>query len=52
MAIIDIDCAVKNGFDAEDQSNLEELAALLSRSCDWQIESKSLVNDVLELQIS
>lgn len=35
VAIIDIDCAVLNGFDEVDKKNLEELAALLSRSCDW-----------------
>lgn len=35
VAIIDIDCAVLNGFDQVDKKNLEELAALLARSCDW-----------------
>ena len=35
VAIIDIDCAVKNGFDAEDHKALEELAHLLAQSCDW-----------------
>lgn len=34
-AIIDIDCAVVNGFDEVDQKNLEELAELISRNCDW-----------------
>lgn len=34
-AIIDIDCAVKDGFDEVDRRYLEELAGLLGRSCDW-----------------
>lgn len=35
VAIIDIDCAVLNGFDKVDQQNLEKLAAMLSHSCNW-----------------
>jgi L-methionine (R)-S-oxide reductase len=35
VAIIDIDCAVKVGFDEVDQKYLEELAGLLERSSDW-----------------
>lgn len=35
MAIIDIDCAETNGFDAEDQKYLEDLARLLAESCDF-----------------
>ncbi|KAH6899945.1 GAF domain-like protein [Thelonectria olida] len=35
VAIIDIDCAALNGFDDVDQKNLEQLAALLGKSCDW-----------------
>ena len=35
MAIIDIDCAVENGFDEEDQHYLEKLARLLAAACDW-----------------
>ncbi|KAK5987161.1 Free methionine-R-sulfoxide reductase [Cladobotryum mycophilum] len=35
VAIIDIDCAALNGFDQVDKKNLEQLAALLSKSCDW-----------------
>ncbi|KAL9535950.1 Free methionine-R-sulfoxide reductase [Sphaerulina musiva] len=35
VAIIDIDCAVENGFDEEDQAKLEELAQLLASACDW-----------------
>ena len=35
VAIIDIDCAVEAGFDSEDQKCLEQLAELLSKSCDW-----------------
>ena len=34
-AIIDIDCAVRAGFDEVDRRALEELAGLLGRSCDW-----------------
>ncbi|GAB7340436.1 hypothetical protein MBLNU457_6867t1 [Dothideomycetes sp. NU457] len=37
VAIIDIDCAVKNGFDHEDQSALEEFARLLAASCDFAV---------------
>ncbi|KAI4739158.1 GAF domain-like protein [Aureobasidium sp. EXF-12298] len=35
VAIIDIDCAVKNGFDDEDKKYLEELAELIAESCDF-----------------
>ncbi|KOS20295.1 Free methionine-R-sulfoxide reductase [Escovopsis weberi] len=35
VAIIDVDCAVLDGFDAVDQRHLERLAALLAESCDW-----------------
>ncbi|KAK5128621.1 hypothetical protein LTR08_004040 [Meristemomyces frigidus] len=35
VAIIDVDCAVESGFDAEDCRYLEELAELLASSCDW-----------------
>lgn len=35
VAIIDIDCAVVEGFDQEDQRYLEELAGLLADACDW-----------------
>ncbi|EFW99268.1 gaf domain protein nucleotide-binding protein [Grosmannia clavigera kw1407] len=35
VAIIDIDCAVLNGFDQVDQTYLERLAALTASSCDW-----------------
>lgn len=35
LAIIDVDCVVRNGFDEEDQKGLENLAALLAESCDW-----------------
>ncbi|PQE25616.1 GAF domain nucleotide-binding protein [Rutstroemia sp. NJR-2017a BBW] len=34
-AIIDIDCAVKGGFDEVDKKWLEKLADLVGRSCDW-----------------
>ncbi|CAD0088570.1 unnamed protein product, partial [Aureobasidium vineae] len=35
VAIIDVDCAVKNGFDDEDKKYLEELAELIAESCDF-----------------
>ena len=35
VAIIDIDCAVEDGFDEQDQKKLEELANLLAVACDW-----------------
>ncbi|KAF2643790.1 GAF domain-like protein [Massarina eburnea CBS 473.64] len=35
VAIIDVDCAELNGFTAEDQTALEELAGLLAQSCDF-----------------
>lgn len=36
VAIIDIDCTVLEGFDEVDRKWLEQLASLLSKSCDWQ----------------
>ncbi|KEY67104.1 hypothetical protein S7711_07079 [Stachybotrys chartarum IBT 7711] len=35
VAIIDVDCAELNGFDEVDKKYLEQLAQLLSSSCDW-----------------
>lgn len=35
VGIIDIDCAVVDGFDEVDRLWLEKLAALLGRACDW-----------------
>ena len=35
VAILDVDCAVKIGFDEVDTRWLERLASLLGRSCDW-----------------
>ncbi|KAF5964193.1 Free methionine-R-sulfoxide reductase [Fusarium coicis] len=35
VAIIDVDCAELNGFDEVDKVHLEQLAALLAKSCDW-----------------
>ena len=35
VAIIDVDCKVKDGFDAVDRAWLEDLAGLLGRACDW-----------------
>jgi len=37
VAIIDIDCAVRNGFDTEDQEALEEFAKLLADACDFPV---------------
>ncbi|TKA34829.1 hypothetical protein B0A54_14042 [Friedmanniomyces endolithicus] len=36
VAIIDIDCAVADGFDEEDRQYLQQLAELLAESCDWK----------------
>ena len=35
VAIIDIDCAVADGFDETDKHYLEELAKLMGEACDW-----------------
>ena len=35
VAIIDVDCSVKEGFDQADKANLEALAVLLGKSSDW-----------------
>lgn len=35
VAIIDIDCALKEGFDAEDREYLERLADMLAQCSDW-----------------
>ena len=35
VAIVDIDCSVKEGFEKEDQKQLEALARLIGKSCDW-----------------
>ena len=35
VAIIDVDCAVKRGFDKGDQAGLERVAELLAGACDW-----------------
>ncbi|KAI5284029.1 hypothetical protein KEM54_001637 [Ascosphaera aggregata] len=35
VAIIDIDCTVESGFDADDSQGLEALAAALAEGCDW-----------------
>ncbi len=35
VAIIDIDCAVEEGFDEVDRRWLEKLAELVGRCCDW-----------------
>jgi L-methionine (R)-S-oxide reductase len=35
VAIIDVDCAVTDGFDEVDRVWMERLAGLLGRSCDW-----------------
>lgn len=35
VAIIDVDCAVVEGFDEVDRLWLERLAKLLGEACDW-----------------
>lgn len=35
VAIIDVDCAVVDGFDEVDREWLERLARLLAGACDW-----------------
>jgi L-methionine (R)-S-oxide reductase len=35
VAIIDVDCAVVNGFDEVDKRWLEKFAELIAKSCDW-----------------
>jgi len=35
VAIIDVDCAVKDGFNDVDRVWLEKLADLVAKSCDW-----------------
>ncbi|KAK5657319.1 hypothetical protein OQA88_3383 [Cercophora sp. LCS_1] len=35
VAIIDVDCAIKDGFDETDKKWLEKLADLVGKSCDW-----------------
>jgi putative methionine-R-sulfoxide reductase with GAF domain len=35
VAIIDIDCAVLDGFDEVDRIWLEKLATLLGKACEW-----------------
>lgn len=37
VAVLDVDCTVENGFDEVDEEWLGRLAALLARSCDWDI---------------
>ena len=35
VGIIDIDCALKSGFDEVDKEYLLRLGLLLAESCDW-----------------
>ena len=35
VGVIDIDCAERGGFDAVDQTSLENLASLLATGCEW-----------------
>ena len=35
VGIIDIDCAVVNGFDEVDKRFLEQFAKLIGKACDW-----------------
>nr|POF08167.1 free methionine-r-sulfoxide reductase [Quercus suber] len=48
VAIIDIDCAVENGFDADDQRWLEQLAATLAEACDWSERTNAFDPVVVE----
>ena len=41
VAIIDIDCAVPNGFDEIDEEGLKGLAKILTNACDWPWTHKS-----------
>lgn len=36
VAVIDVDCAVQEGFDAVDEEWLGKLAGLVGESCDWE----------------
>ena len=35
VGVIDVDCAVMDGFDEVDKQGLESLAHLLAEGCDW-----------------
>ena len=35
VGVIDVDCAVVDGFDEVDKQGLESLAQLLAAGCDW-----------------
>jgi L-methionine (R)-S-oxide reductase len=35
VAIIDVDCKMKDGFDEKDREALEKLAGILAAACDW-----------------
>jgi L-methionine (R)-S-oxide reductase len=35
VAVVDVDCAVAEGFGGVDRNGLEALAELLGRGCDW-----------------
>lgn len=35
VGVIDVDCAVVDGFDEADKQGLESLAQLLAAGCDW-----------------
>lgn len=35
VAIIDVDCAVVDGFDEVDREWLEKLAKVIAEACDW-----------------
>jgi putative methionine-R-sulfoxide reductase with GAF domain len=37
VGIIDVDCAVKEGFDEFDREYLERLARMLGRGCEWPV---------------
>lgn len=50
-AIIDIDCAELNGFDEQDQEQLEKLAKLLADSCDFWSYKADLSGAMDKLEI-
>lgn len=53
VAIIDVDCAKVDGFDEEDKKYLEELADIISKSCDFWVPDRAedLQEEVKKLQL-
>ncbi|KAL8897791.1 MAG: hypothetical protein Q9207_007023 [Kuettlingeria erythrocarpa] len=46
VAVIDIDCSAKNGFDETDEEGLEKLASLIARSCNWGLNLSPLSSNI------